>query len=303
MVTGGFSNYNYAKTTEVIDLANPNIKCQNMAKLINLREGAVGGLIKQKWPLICGGYPAVDQKNCEVIGGIDEMELKLELLERRRWAASQVWIDEQLWVTGGIEGPSITSEIVNIVDGKVATSVMLPLYIGDHCLVQVTSDLFLLIGGIGGGLNEQNISDETWWFSIGTFGWSKGPKLNQARRNHACVVFKDLTTNNTVVAVVGGSNSTTSDLLDSVEVFDGKSWKYGPKLPVPLESSKMVSKEFSGVLMGGYDGSFPTSVMRELTCEFGTCFWRKMSQKLEEPRRDFVAMIIPDSLANCTNES
>ena len=131
MVTGGFSNYNYAKTTEVIDLANPNIKCQNMAKLINLREGAVGGLIKQKWPLICGGYPAVDQKNCEVIGGIDEMELKLELLERRRWAASQVWIDEQLWVTGGIEGPSITSEIVNIVDGKVATSVMLPLYIGN----------------------------------------------------------------------------------------------------------------------------------------------------------------------------
>ena len=202
-----------------------------------------------------------------------------------------------------VEGPSITSEIVNIVDGKVATSVMLPLYIGDHCLVQVTSDLFLLIGGIGGGLNEQNISDETWWFSIGTFGWSKGPKLNQARRNHACVVFKDLTTNNTVVAVVGGSNSTTSDLLDSVEVFDGQSWRYGPKLPVPLESSKMVSKEFSGVLMGGYDGSFPTSVMRELTCEFGTCFWRKMSQKLQEPRRDFVAMIIPDSLTNCTNES
>ena len=74
-------------------------------------------------------------------------------------------------------------------------------------------------------------------------------------------------------------------------------------MPVPLESAKMVSKEFSGVLMGGYDGSFPTSVMRELTCEFGTCFWRKMSQKLEEPRRDFVAMIIPDSLANCTNES
>ena len=74
-------------------------------------------------------------------------------------------------------------------------------------------------------------------------------------------------------------------------------------MPVPLESAKMVSKEFSGVLMGGYNGTYPTSVMRELTCEFGTCFWRKMSQKLQEPRRDFVAMIIPDSLANCDNES
>ena len=63
----------------------------------------------------------------------------------------------------------------------------------------------------------------------------------------------------------------------------------------------MVSKEFSSVLMGGYDGSYSTSVMRELTCEFGTCYWRRMSQKLAEQRRDFVAMIIPDSLANCEN--
>ena len=229
MVTGGFSNYNYAKTTEVIDLDHPNNTCQNMAKLTNVREGAVGGLIKQKWPLICGGYPAVDQKNCEVIGGMDH-ELKLDLLEKRRWAASQVWIDEQLWVTGGVEGPSITSELVDIVDGRVASSVMLPLYIGNHCLVQVTSDLFLLIGGNGGGLNERRDSDETWWFSIGTFAWSTGPKLNQARRNHACAVFKDLMTNNTIVAAVGGKFNNTgsvSDLLDSVEIFDGEAWRYG----------------------------------------------------------------------------
>lgn len=63
----------------------------------------------------------------------------------------------------------------------------------------------------------------------------------------------------------------------------------------------MVAKAQSTVLLGGDDGTSSLSDMYELTCEFGTCYWETMSQKLQEPRQDFVAMIIPDEMANCEN--
>ena len=298
LVASGWSNYNYAKTTEVIDLANAANTCKNLPKLANLRMGAAGGLIEQKWPLICGGYPY--DKNCEVIGGMDQGTIP-ELLAPRRWPGSVVLMDKNLWITGGPDngelGSSDTSEVVNIVDGTIATSTPLPLNIWNHCLVRFNEDLVLLIGG-SKDMNTE--SAETWWFNIRRDQWSRGPTLNQARRNHSCAVFKDLTTNNTIVAVAGGSNNNT--LLDSVEVFDGgESWGPGPKLAKPIESAQMVAKEFSAVLLGGYDGAYSLFSLYELTCEFGTCFWRGRPQRLEERRQDFVAMIVPDELVDCNN--
>ena len=75
----------------------------------------------------------------------------------------------------------------------------------------------------------------------------------------------------------------------------------GPKLAKPIKAAQMVVKEHSTVLLGGDDGTSSLSDMYELTCEFGTCYWTTMSQKLQEPRQDFVAMIIPDEMANCEN--
>ena len=69
----------------------------------------------------------------------------------------------------------------------------------------------------------------------------------------------------------------------------------------PIESAQMVAKEFSAVHLGGYDGTYSLFTMFELTCEFGTCFWRRMSQRLQERRQDFVAMTVPDELVDCQN--
>ena len=68
LVTSGWSNTDYAQTTEVIDLANAANKCQNLASLSKLRMGAMGGLSSNKYPTVCGGVP--HDTDCEVIGGI-----------------------------------------------------------------------------------------------------------------------------------------------------------------------------------------------------------------------------------------
>ena len=69
LVTTGWSNTDYAKTTEVIDLSNPANKCQNLDPPTHLRMGAMGGLTSSgKYPTICGGVPY--DKSCEAIGGV-----------------------------------------------------------------------------------------------------------------------------------------------------------------------------------------------------------------------------------------
>ena len=68
LVTSGWSNTDYAKTTEVIDLSNPANKCQNLEPLTHLRMGAMGGLASGKYPTVCGGIPY--DKSCEAIGGV-----------------------------------------------------------------------------------------------------------------------------------------------------------------------------------------------------------------------------------------
>jgi hypothetical protein len=59
------------------------------------------------------------------------------------------------------------------------------------------------------------------------------------------------------------------------------------------------------ILIGGWevpDGpQNQTATLYRLNCEdFFGCNWQEMEQKLKVGRRNFVAMIIPDSLTNCT---
>ena len=84
--------------TEIIDVSNTENSCnvtfENYPIQVNL---AFGGLLKNEFPLICGGwYGNHSAKNCYVIGKEDE--IATELLIPRNGGSSVVLFNEVLWV-------------------------------------------------------------------------------------------------------------------------------------------------------------------------------------------------------------
>jgi hypothetical protein len=64
----------------------------------------------------------------------------------------------------------------------------------------------------------------------------------------------------------------------------------------------MVSSDQGVIAIGGElhgeEGQSPA--LYQLTCNEIECHWYQMEQQLKIARQEFVAMLIPDSLTNCT---
>jgi hypothetical protein len=76
-----------------------------------------------------------------------------------------------------------------------------------------------------------------------------------------------------------------------------------PKLPKKLISASLLpSPDGQGViLMGGSDPDYAhQSSMYKLICDQLGCKWSEMEQQLKIARKLSVAMLIPDTLTNCT---
>jgi hypothetical protein len=78
----------------------------------------------------------------------------------------------------------------------------------------------------------------------------------------------------------------------------------GPKLPKTLRGASLLpSPDGQGVIViGGYsttDNAYQSSIYKLICDELG-CDWSEMKQQLKIARQLFVAMLIPDTLTNCT---
>ena len=98
--------------TEVLDLVNPNLKCQNLPPFPRGKYGATGALVNKDYAIVCGGY---ENNECHTI---DKIQIKsLPPLTTIRQYAASVAVNGSLWVFGGEAsfGDYLKSaEIVNI---------------------------------------------------------------------------------------------------------------------------------------------------------------------------------------------
>jgi hypothetical protein len=200
--------------SEVIDLEDSSIICQDLEDYPIQVNAAVGGLLNQVDPLVCGGERT---KSCYVV---NQPGQALEMLEERLFSASLTLNSTHLWITGGINGNSKdlqTSELVSIGQPSVKGP-DLPYAVYKHCLVGVNSSTALLCGGYnsahGGVLNECHYMD---WEH---YSWSQGPSMITKRIDHSCAIFKSAAhQGGNVVIAAGGYNNVDLD-LDSVEILD-----------------------------------------------------------------------------------
>ena len=97
--------------TEVLDLVNPNLKCQNLPPFPRGKYGATGALVNKDYAIVCGGNKHGDE--CHTI---DKNQIRpLQNLTNARYSAASVAVNGSLWVFGGYgNGYLESAEIVNI---------------------------------------------------------------------------------------------------------------------------------------------------------------------------------------------
>jgi hypothetical protein len=222
LVTSGNPTSTSVKS-EVIDLEDASNICQTLEDYPIQVSGAVGGLLNQGDPLVCGGYPGGRDPITNVCYVVNQPGQSSEMLEERGYSASLTLNSTHIWITGGYNGNKRlqTSEFVSM--GQAAVKGPdLPYAVEGHCLVGVNSSTALLCGGQNSGwyLYNTHILNACYYMDLEDHSWSKGPFMMTKRVQHSCGIFKSAAHQGRNVVIVAGGYNYDDDYLDSVEFLD-----------------------------------------------------------------------------------
>ena len=206
LVTTGLPAQNGSKS-EVIDLLYSNRVCERFEDFPEAIFEATGGLLLNKYPIICGGTPAYsthedEGMNCFVLKYGETGLYKITLMENRTSSAGIVLADS-FWVTGGLNKSHDSTEIIQL--NKTSKGPKLPHYFNfkyqSHSIAKIDNALAVITEGKNALMID--ISD------IENLTINAGPGLIHERYYHASGTFNYNGT--TVVIVAGGDvNGTQS---------------------------------------------------------------------------------------------
>ncbi len=207
----------YIDTCEVINLASSASACKNPPNFPAIVSEAIGGLGFKGNPILCGGYQT------------DAYSNKCYSLENSQWvssasmnsvradAAAAQLKDGRLLVTGGWDDSfsSLNSAEILTEEGWESNIPSLPVPILDHCMVTVNSTTVMVIGGI----QNDEYSGKTFYFTFGEESWTEGPVLKNKRRYHSCgKIRRNKESQEMNIIVAGGYYG--GSYLSSVEILD-----------------------------------------------------------------------------------
>ena len=201
---------------------------------------ATGALVGEK-PFICASelcYSVLDKK----------FELAIKMLAKRRYAASLIYSENILWVSGGAEYHTIThktvhasSEYIELGESSSGPELPVPLY--RHAMVAVTKDLSLIVGGLARDLQSTDtsdiITDLSYYYNHTNDEWINGPALSSRRYSHAAFTLIDEATKEIIIIVAGGTDEVTAvnfedsflnvtgGTLSSTEILSNDIWTFG----------------------------------------------------------------------------
>ena len=223
--TGHLSSNSATKTTEIINLGNDTVTCQDLENYpLEIRSG-VGSNIGS-FPAICGGHgygSGSSLNQCyRLVAGEWQQFATMTL---RRYGAAGIFLGNSLMVFGGYEDPGSgrlqSTEIINE-DGQVSQGPLMPSAVYYHANAAVNASTFIISGG---STNTNDQSPLTWYYNHVTQKFQPGPSLMEGREEHASGTVVDQETNENIVVVAGGYNN--GDVLDSTELLIDGEWQQG----------------------------------------------------------------------------
>ncbi len=307
MVTTGYSRSLETRSSEVIDLDNPNNKCENLEPFPISVSGATGHLFHGNNALICGGSTHGGSSNeCYLFAG---NPFPVLIMQEHRWYPTSVILDEgrTIWIVGGRKWEDNgdhrdhdSSEILDTTRWTTKSGPSMPDGLAGHSLVQINSNKVMLMGGYDGSVHYNT----TWFFDFRSKNWTRGPDLNIGRTSFAYGLIRDSSTVIDIVIVSGGHSNSQNE-INSTEmwVVDSENWIMGPGLPFSFDGAAGVvtADGKSLILIGGDDrNDTELQTLYMLQCFNLDCEWTKMEQELKVARHSMVAMLIPEANVTCS---
>ena len=289
------------RNMEILDVENSSFSCKRLPLFpIKLRD-ATGALIGGETPFICGGYDSTYNRYspyCYKLSQAGSWTQDPTARPRtpRRWAGyGSVVLNNHMVLSGGYGSSGHLRSIELLTPGARSRtlSVQLPTGIRLHCHVPWDSETFMLIGGESGSNRYQ-----TYLINVKSNRYRTGPRLIDDRDDLACAELQVL--ERTYIVVTGGDDgkgTRSTEVLDKSNI--GQGWQRGPNMMVGKYHHQMVSSPDKKVLYA-LGGANDKKGIYKLTCSgaINTCRWTKTRTSLKYGRQDFVAIPIPNTLAN-----
>ena len=141
-------------------------------------------------------------------------------------------LDNRIWLAGGLLGPDAATNKTEYYDPTLrtwGTGPALPFLVHHAMLVNYHGQLMLIGGFLPVGHNlEASASDRVMILDPAQSRWVDGPSLHHARAAGAAVVVGDQ-----IVVIGGRTGGKTQTNVKTTEIYNGKSWRDAPDIPVP----------------------------------------------------------------------
>ena len=290
--TGTSESWNWEIcTTEILDLVDPELICDDYGSIPHTLDHATGGLLfypedqgaagTEAVAVVCAGYMwgiSEISADCHSFDESYEASTQVGALNHYRNHPASIVMDQgrTLWITGGRSShggdnfPMDSTEFLNLIGPDAGLSSKdgpkLPVGLLSHCLVILEkSDNTVKAIVIGGKSAEQTEYAEarTWHMDdvnpdgLNNNDWIQGPVLDYGRVSHSCGLLLDQSTNEPVIVIAGGSRQYYHEAIQAVEYLVWRSdleleRQDGTSLPVPLmDCASIVTPDLASLLLIG----------------------------------------------------
>jgi len=292
VILGGYDGNYDLSDDEVLDMQTDDIGC-NPTDLPVPVEGHASVYSSTLQSIItCGGEGNNGGSSCIVQTKNGHQNL-IPSMKSTRSDFAMVSIENQLFSIGGV-GSRNTMETIKLNATGTWYQQSMPFSLAGHCAVVLDNNIIV----IGGRDENHNIVDTTWIYNVVRKDWTEGPKLNEKRSSHACLVDEERST----IHVIGGDGD--NGFLKSTEkwTFGTDAWVSGANLPETVQYSAAVnsnSEETIGYLVAGLTYNRITSKVWSLRRR--DMKWiEDRTKKLKTPRYFHTVVNVPrDQIPGC----
>ena len=227
-VTNGLPWTSFVAKTEVIDLENNNVICNDVDDFPLEISDAVSGNLASL-PIICGGssFNGSSHSSDKCFRYTKAGWQHFATMKDRRHGAAGIVYDNGFHIFGGYDSDEstwlLTSEIINE-NGSSTAGPQLPERFSRGSITSVNSTVSFLIGGFQ---DYTSISDQTWYFNHATQEFQLGPNLLEGRNSHSSGTITDQNTKEKLVIVAGGHGGGSDVYMDSTEILLNGEWVTG----------------------------------------------------------------------------
>jgi len=292
IILGGLDvNWNTSSDVELLDMQTEDKGCDptDLPSPVYAQASVYSSVLQSL--ITCGGHGSNERLSSCSVQTKNGHQLSLPPMNSGRSYYAMVIIQNKLYSLGGSETEN-TMETIELNATGTWKQQSMPFSVSHHCAVVLDNNIIVI-----GGRDENGNSVVTWIYNVVSKVWTKGPKLNEKRFSHACLVDEETRT----IHIVGGWNN---GRLKSTEkwTFGTDSWISGANLPEAVDESAAVnshSEETIGYLVAGRTDNGRTSKVWSLRrrdmkwIEDGT-------KKLKTPRGYHTVVNIPgDQIPGC----